>query len=164
MMVAISAHIASIAVAILPTVFGYDWVWCGHDTQFVGTVTITSDDFDKKDFDFDVSNLNAKSSLCSFQAFVLIYGFLSATFWWCIVAANLFLELYLSKFLKNRSVFLIFRKIVYHVVAWGVSFILSIIPVAASKMGLAPGETLYVLISNSIPIILILFNNYIVVI
>ncbi|KAL6052866.1 hypothetical protein QOT17_018330 [Balamuthia mandrillaris] len=92
MMCALAAHFASLAM-ILPTVAGYENVWCGVDGAFLRPHVEAQGGLRVY---FDIEGLSVESSLCTFQGWLLQSGFLSSTMWWGIVSLNMFLSVRIS--------------------------------------------------------------------
>jgi len=65
---------------------------------------------------------------CVFQAILLQYFLLAAVFWWFIITLNFYLIV-----CKEKDTTLYIR--IYHIVAWGCPFILTLLPLATNLMG-----------------------------
>ncbi|KAL6069055.1 Frizzled-10 [Balamuthia mandrillaris] len=142
LMTAASAHVASLAF-ILPTFVGTEEVWCDGGTDFLPRITITQQSAGAKQnpadavaIVFDVDNLLVKGPWCSLQGAILQFGFLSGTFWWAIVVFNIMSEVVLPGMTeKYRRV----KPIIYHIVAWSLPAIFTIIPLAADRIAFPNG-------------------------
>ncbi|KAL6073916.1 hypothetical protein QOT17_004609 [Balamuthia mandrillaris] len=138
LMTALATSIASFAL-ILPTFATYDTTWCGDEDNFIfptysaqgGTPVLT--------FKFD--ELLVYSDLCSFQGFVLSFGFLSTTMWWAVISFNMCITVYFGKKLPTSKGWMVGLQVTYHVVAWVLPFIFALVPTAADKMAFGPGDT-----------------------
>lgn len=78
---------------VLPSFAGYSNIWCGSGQvwdsylvlEFEGDVPVGTSISDTNEILF-------YSSACTFQGAMLLYGFLSAVFWWVIIAFNMCFE------------------------------------------------------------------------
>ncbi|KAL6065282.1 hypothetical protein QOT17_010291 [Balamuthia mandrillaris] len=139
MMSAIAAHIAAGAM-VLPSFGGHDLWWCGEDGQVVA-IELKIDGKALPRSDFELEDLECSSGLCTFQGMILHFGYLCSTIWWACVSLNMFLKLYFRERLMPDSKEEKILQIVYHVVAWGVSLVFSIIPAAADRVAFPLGGT-----------------------
>ncbi|KAL6061311.1 Frizzled-9 [Balamuthia mandrillaris] len=138
LMTAISAHVASLAF-ILPTFVGTEEVWCDGGTEFLPRMafkdtSLTGGRLNPSDalaVVFDVDSLLVKGPWCSVQGLLLQFGFLSGTFWWCIVVGNIFSEVYYPH-MKDQLHKI--KMVAYHGLAWGLPAIFTIIPLAADRI------------------------------
>ncbi|KAL6043171.1 hypothetical protein QOT17_024045 [Balamuthia mandrillaris] len=137
MMASIAAHIAAWAI-VFPSFVGHEDVWCGPDGEFLSPTWVLGLQI-TVDFEFD--QLLSKSSICTFQGFLLQFGFLSTTMWWGNIAFNMFITIYFHKMLPKSAGFKTGLQVLLHVVGWVVPFILILIPAAAEKMAFQPGDT-----------------------
>jgi len=73
----------------------------------------------------------------------LFFGFLSAVFWWAIIALNMCIELYLRRFVDilEQGKWKWLRFSIYLFVGWGLPFIFMVIPAAAYRIKFASGAT-----------------------
>ncbi|KAL6048195.1 hypothetical protein QOT17_018770 [Balamuthia mandrillaris] len=148
MMTAISGHIAAFAM-ILPTFAGYQEVWCDGGTTLFPEVHYNMEAEQERganggwnpavhlDVEFVPEDLIVRGDTCSAQGFILMFGFLSGTFWWAITAFNMWFSMMFSKsiphwFEGGREWI---RIGVYHAVAWGIPLLFSIIAVATDHIG-----------------------------
>ncbi|KAL6054285.1 hypothetical protein QOT17_017480 [Balamuthia mandrillaris] len=146
LMTALATNIATFAI-ILPTFASYHDTWCGIDGAYLfPSVRLVGEEVALK---FRMDELLAKSHLCSFQGFVLMFGFLSTTMWWVIISFNMFLTVYFGKKLPTSRMWVVGLQVTFHVVGWVVPFVLTLIPTAADRMAFGPGDTLYVLFLSS---------------
>ncbi|KAL6077567.1 Frizzled-9 [Balamuthia mandrillaris] len=129
-MTCLSAHIASFAL-VLPTMAGHEEVWCGGDHVLYESPGDDVDDI------YNRLTLSMKSPLCSFQGAALQFGFMSGTFWWVFVAMNMASTL-LAKAHAKRD--LLFQS-TFHVLAWGLSALFTLVPLAADVIAFESGET-----------------------
>ncbi|KAL6056463.1 Nuclear receptor ROR-alpha A-like [Balamuthia mandrillaris] len=88
LMTALGTNIATFAI-ILPTFATHETTWCGIDGSYIFPSVYAG--VDEIVMTFNTNELLAKSHLCSFQGFVLMFGFLSTTMWWVIISFNMFL-------------------------------------------------------------------------
>ncbi|KAL6073732.1 hypothetical protein QOT17_004727 [Balamuthia mandrillaris] len=148
LMIAISSHIAAIAI-VLPIFAGgdHETIWCGPETQLISpdasftvnfTGSLINDTLAGAGYVFSMNELVFKSHTCNLQGTILQFAFLSTTTWWCILTVNMAICLFATKIYRTKKK--IFQ-VVYHCVGWGFPTLLSIIPVAASKISLQPGGT-----------------------
>ncbi|KAL6053744.1 hypothetical protein QOT17_017826 [Balamuthia mandrillaris] len=145
-MTALSAHIASLAI-ILPVFSSHETVWCGTSQQlfaipleFMKQINSGNilDEIEGTRYVFDINDLVFKSHWCRFQGVVLHFSFLCSTTWWCIISVNMFITLFAqSKYLPSAKN----RQIAFHLIGWGVPFILALVPLAANKISFPPGGT-----------------------
>jgi len=149
LMTAIAANIAAGAI-ILPTYAGYDNIWCGGETIYfhphydIPPAPPNSTSTQSQDFviSFRYNELLSGSSACTFQGAMLQFGYLAATFWWGLIALNIFMEVCFMNLLKLDSAWGKWARIIfYHVVGWGVPFVLMVIPASADRIKFAPGGT-----------------------
>ncbi|KAL6052201.1 hypothetical protein QOT17_018730 [Balamuthia mandrillaris] len=143
MMVAISANVAAGAI-ILPSMFGYENVWCGLDGDvLVPTLSVISYDPNTQTATSTINydELVFKSGLCSFQGGVLLFAFLAGTLWWALIAGNMFAQLYFHDKIPATKRFVLIQQIVFHVVGWGIPLLLAIIPLAAGRIGFSSAAT-----------------------
>ncbi|KAL6052190.1 hypothetical protein QOT17_018718 [Balamuthia mandrillaris] len=143
LMVSISAHIAAGAI-ILPSMAGYENVWCGVDGS-VAAPDITYYRYDPEtgsaDIEMNNDGLIFKSELCSFQGFLLLFGFLAGTMWWALIAFNMFLQINFSEKIPTTKRFRVGQQIIFHVIGWGIPLLLAIIPSAADRIGFSSAAT-----------------------
>ncbi|KAL6072156.1 hypothetical protein QOT17_005802 [Balamuthia mandrillaris] len=131
-MTCLSAHISAFAF-ILPTFAGYKEVWCGGDEEAYTSTTTDEHNGRTQDYSPDYEELSMSSPLCTFQGVVLQYGFETGTFWWCLIAVNMAVQLiWGAKKTQNKRLQNILQ-IVYHILAWGIPALLVLIPLAADK-------------------------------
>ncbi|KAL6053059.1 hypothetical protein QOT17_018180 [Balamuthia mandrillaris] len=164
LMTALAANIATLAI-ILPTFAGYTVTWCGADTQYLIPDNRLSGGF--LTIQFSVESLSVESSLCTFQGWLLQFGFLSSTAWWGIVGFNMFLSIYFGDKLPNSTSWKVGLQLTYHACGWVIPAILSLIPAAAGSVVFAPGASFcevasmenlgYFLACWAIPVGLVLF-------
>ncbi|KAL6060306.1 G-protein coupled receptor Fz Smo, variant 2 [Balamuthia mandrillaris] len=140
LMAAIAAHAESVGM-ILPTFFGYHNTWCGFDTQYL--MPESSIEQGLFALHFNLSGLAARSSLCTFQGWLVQTGFLSSTMWWGIVAFNMFLSVFFGKVLPTTKSWNVGLQVVFHVCGWALPAFIMVIPAAADEITFAPGSTLY---------------------
>jgi len=146
--VAMSANILAGGV-ILPTMIGYDNIWCGGE----GVVVKTSADVvglgvnSQLQVSYSVSSLTVHSSSCTFQGVLILFGILASTCWWAIVAVNMCSEIFLGSHLSSKP-FVWGRIVVYSIVGWGLPFAFMVIPAGAGKLGFAPGYTFCFILSD----------------
>ncbi|KAL6072666.1 hypothetical protein QOT17_005493 [Balamuthia mandrillaris] len=146
MMTCISAMIAAGAI-ILPTFGGSEVIWCGPDGQFITPSIIFrvgENDTEISEIvvvPFETEELETSDPLCTFQGFLLHWGFLSGTMWWHIL-------FFASKTWPSQLKEVVLP-IAYHLVAWGLSFLFAVIPAAAGKIVFAPGGTFCFLSSEN---------------
>ncbi|KAL6056475.1 hypothetical protein QOT17_016095 [Balamuthia mandrillaris] len=138
LMTALATNIATFAI-ILPTFATHQTTWCGYDDEFLYPTLYVSNGGLSSVFKMD--QLLVKSELCSFQGFVLMFGFLSTTMWWVIISFNMFLTVYFAKRLPTSKTWKSGLQVTYHGVGWVVPFVLTLIPTAADRMAFAPGDT-----------------------
>ncbi|KAL6056464.1 Nuclear receptor ROR-alpha A-like, variant 2 [Balamuthia mandrillaris] len=146
LMTALGTNIATFAI-ILPTFATHETTWCGIDGSYIFPSVYAG--VDEIVMTFNTNELLAKSHLCSFQGFVLMFGFLSTTMWWVIISFNMFLTVYFGKKLPTSRMWVVGLQVTFHVVGWVVPFVLTLIPTAADRMAFGPGDTLYVLFPSS---------------
>ncbi|KAL6054849.1 hypothetical protein QOT17_017153 [Balamuthia mandrillaris] len=138
LMTTLAASIAAFAI-ILPTFATYDQVWCGVDgTYLVPEVSFYNGGYEAR-VEYQTDSLIAKSGLCTFQGFVLHWGFLSSTFWWCLISFNMFFTLFFKP--PQIAHFEMYQQIAYQLVGWCVPFILAVIPAAADRVGFASSDS-----------------------
>ncbi|KAL6052870.1 Frizzled-9, variant 3 [Balamuthia mandrillaris] len=136
MMCALAAHFASLAM-ILPTVAGYENVWCGVDGAFLRPHVEAQGGLHVY---FDIENLSVESGLCTFQGWLLQSGFLSSTMWWGIVSLNMFLSVFFgAKLPEDNAGLRIGVQALLHLCGWGLPSLLMLVPAAAGKIVFAPG-------------------------
>ncbi|KAL6052673.1 hypothetical protein QOT17_018469 [Balamuthia mandrillaris] len=140
LMTAIATNIATFAI-ILPTFATYQKTWCGVDDAYLFPTLDIVDEVVGAYFEFKMDELLVKSHLCSFQGFVLMFGFLSTTMWWVIISFNMFLTVYFRERLPTGKLWNISLQVTYHGVGWVVPFVLTLIPTAADRMAFGPGDT-----------------------
>jgi len=92
----------------LPTYAGYDNIWCGGETQYLRPsydfpTTVNGTRSNDYVITFDEEQLLCESSACTFQGAMLQFGYLSATFWWGLIALNIFLEVVMISQKQNRQ-------------------------------------------------------------
>ncbi|KAL6080364.1 Frizzled-9 [Balamuthia mandrillaris] len=139
MMSAIAAHIAAGAM-ILPSFGGHELWWCGEDGQVIAIDVIALDGGVLRS-EFTFEDVEASSGLCTFQGTILHFGYLCSTIWWACVSLNMFLKLYFPDKLPDGGKAEKVLQWVYHVVAWGISVLFSIIPAAADRVAFPLGGT-----------------------
>ncbi|KAL6067954.1 hypothetical protein QOT17_008440 [Balamuthia mandrillaris] len=137
LMTSVATNIATFAL-ILPSFATYEKTWCGVDGAYLVPSMIV--DYDVVAF-FKIEELLVKSELCSFQGFVLMFGFLSTTMWWVIISFNMFLTVYFKNKLPNSKAWDVGLQVAYHVVGWALPFVLTLVPTAADRMAFGPGDT-----------------------
>jgi len=147
LMTGIAANIAAGAI-ILPTYAGYDNIWCGgevryfHPDFYIPPPPPNSTETRNYILSFQYNDLLTPSSACTFQGAMLQFGYLAATFWWGLIAFNIFMEVYFTILLKLDTRWGKWIRIAcYHVVGWGVPFLFMVIPAAADRIKFAPGGT-----------------------
>ncbi|KAL6054288.1 hypothetical protein QOT17_017482 [Balamuthia mandrillaris] len=138
LMTALATNIATFAI-ILPTFATHETTWCGVDGSYIFPSVYAG--VDEIVMTFNTNELLAKSHLCSFQGFVLMFGFLSTTMWWVIISFNMFLTVYFGKKLPTSRMWVVGLQVTFHVVGWVVPFVLTLIPTAADRMAFGPGDT-----------------------
>ncbi|KAL6052675.1 hypothetical protein QOT17_018471 [Balamuthia mandrillaris] len=138
LMTALATNIATFAI-LLPTVATHQTTWCGYEDEFLYPTLYVSDGVLSSIFKMD--QLLVKSELCSFQGFVLMFGFLSTTMWWVIISFNMFLTVYFAKRLPTSKTWKVGLQVTYHGMGWVVPFVLTLIPTAADRMAFGPGDT-----------------------
>jgi len=79
-------------------------------------------------FGIDAKTPDDYQAYCVFQATLLQYFLLAAVFWWFIITLNFYLII-----CKEKDTTIYIR--VYHLVAWGCPFILTLIPLVTNLMG-----------------------------
>ncbi|KAL6073915.1 hypothetical protein QOT17_004606 [Balamuthia mandrillaris] len=138
LMTALATSIATFAL-ILPTFATHQTTWCGPDEAYLFPTIEVSDGYPIIEFKMD--ELLVKSSVCSFQGFVLSFGFLSTTMWWAVISFNMCITVYFGKKLPTSKGWKIGLQVTYHVVAWILPALLSLVPAAADKIAFGPGDT-----------------------
>ncbi|KAL6048864.1 Frizzled-9 [Balamuthia mandrillaris] len=133
-MTCISANIAAFAF-VMPTFAGHNTIWCGGDNEYYDITFGYTVEF----IDIQPQDLRKYGGWCSFQGFVLQYGFQSGTFWWVLIALNMVIQLLWGKKITGRGKLIL--QIVFHSCAWGIPFILSLIPAAAEKNSFESAST-----------------------
>ncbi|KAL6052694.1 Frizzled-9 [Balamuthia mandrillaris] len=136
LMCALAAHFASLAM-ILPTVAGYENVWCGVDGAYLRPSA--QEGYSGLQVYFDIESLSVESSLCTFQGWLLQSGFLSSTMWWSIVSLNMFLSVIFRKKLPDKLGWRVGVQVALHLCGWGVPALVMLVPAAAGKIVFAPG-------------------------
>ncbi|KAL6065891.1 hypothetical protein QOT17_009864 [Balamuthia mandrillaris] len=141
LMVTIAAHIAAGAI-ILPSFGGHQVIWCGVDDQYL-LPSLSVVDGNSLDFSvyYSIGDLGAVSSLCTLQGFILQFGYIATTCWWAILSFNMLIALYLREYLPKTSRFVLMQQFSYHMIAWGVSILMAIIPAIAGKVSFQAGAT-----------------------
>ncbi|KAL6051593.1 Frizzled-9 [Balamuthia mandrillaris] len=119
-MTCLSAHILSFGL-VLPTMAGYNEVWCGGDDQEYSSPELNSFSSEA----FSVLRLSMNSPLCTFQGVILHFGLVSAL--------NMIIQLYLGKKGVATGVKTIVFQAVYHTTTWGVPSLFGIILLGADK-------------------------------
>ncbi|KAL6060314.1 hypothetical protein QOT17_013613 [Balamuthia mandrillaris] len=137
-MTAIAAHLESVGM-ILPTFFGYNNTWCGFDTQYLMPDSRIANQ--QLSLSFRIESLLVHSPLCTFQGWLIQFGFLSSTMWWGIVALNICLKVYFSKLMPKKKVWSVGLQVIFHVCGWVVPAFLMLIPAARDEINFAPGGT-----------------------
>ncbi|KAL6063065.1 hypothetical protein QOT17_011734 [Balamuthia mandrillaris] len=136
-MVAISANIAAGGLC-LATMIGEEQVWCGDELYSFGITANTTHTSVK-----NADSLYVKSSLCTLQGFLLMFGILGATLWWFLIAINMVVHLWLRELLpitwRDNLGFRL--QLIFHPLAWGVSALFSFIPAVADKIIFSSGDT-----------------------
>ncbi|KAL6073918.1 hypothetical protein QOT17_004611 [Balamuthia mandrillaris] len=139
LMTALATSIATFAL-ILPTFATHQTTWCGPDEAFLFP-TYTLDETRTPVVDFKMDELLVKSDLCSFQGFVLVFGFLSTTVWWVVISFNMCITVYFGKRLPTSRAWKVSLQVAYHLVGWALPLLLALIPTAADKIAFGPGDT-----------------------
>ncbi|KAL6049564.1 hypothetical protein QOT17_020375 [Balamuthia mandrillaris] len=137
-MTAVAAHLASVAI-ILPTFLGYTYLWCGSDDQLISPSTELNSFALVIKFSFE--ELSVKSGLCTFQGWLLQFGFLSSIMWWGIISFNMFLSVFFLSKLPTGKWWTVGLQVFYHVCGWVVPAVLTLIPAAADKMVFTPASS-----------------------
>ncbi|KAL6056025.1 Frizzled-4 [Balamuthia mandrillaris] len=137
-MVAISANIEAGALC-LATMIGEEEMWCGDETISI-SITISNGGYGRID---DALSLEAKSPLCTFQGFLLLFGILAATFWWFLVALNMVFQLWVLENVAEKWKHLYTNKLkwLFHIVAWGLATLFAVVPAAANKIAFSSAGT-----------------------
>ncbi|KAL6072995.1 G-protein coupled receptor Fz Smo [Balamuthia mandrillaris] len=139
-MATISSIIAAFAI-ILPTFATYENVWCGiddHENDLVPHITVADDGLSVA-VQFTTTDLIAYSGLCTFQEFVLHFGFLASTFWWMIISFNMMISLFFKW--SQEPQWKRALQISFQVVGWMVPFLLALIPAVAGRVGFSSADT-----------------------
>ncbi|KAL6049563.1 Wnt-activated receptor, variant 2 [Balamuthia mandrillaris] len=137
-MTAVAAHLASVAI-ILPTFSGYTYLWCGSDEELISPSTQLT--WEQVDIKFSFEELSVKSELCTFQGWLLQFGFVSSIMWWGIISFNMFLSVFFLSKLPTGKWWTVGLQVFYHVCGWVVPAILTLIPAAAGKMVFTPASS-----------------------
>ncbi|KAL6049888.1 Wnt-activated receptor [Balamuthia mandrillaris] len=136
-MVAISANIAAGALC-LAHMIGEEEVWCDD-----AVITFESE-FNRHLVTLDnAAELYVKTSLCTFQGFLLMFGILAATFWWLLIAVNMLFQLMWRDYIPERWKDNLDLKLqlVFHVLAWGLAALFALIPAATDSIAFTSADT-----------------------
>jgi len=89
MMTAMAANVLAGGM-LLPTFAGHNQIWCGGQDQTVsGSYTIyVTESRTNVLISYSIEQLTVYSGGCSLQGAMLLFGFLSCTAWWVIIAFN----------------------------------------------------------------------------